>query len=161
MVRQHMWRTQDVWREYNKDSMEWLELAWQDCRTSCEMLVGLESSLIILLCWERHCQDLSMFFLLTMIYLLTCAEAEAWLFLLIFICYTYSTELDCWYIHEVFVSGLNCHCWPVNWTANFLTIQICSNQPFLKSPLPPYSFFSTTSGRWYARREIKAFKNHL
>ena len=31
---------------------------------------------------------------------------------------------------------------------------------FLKSPLPPHHFFPTTSGGRWAKREVKAFRNH-
>jgi len=42
----------------------------------------------------------------------TCAEAEAWLFLLgpVTAVDNQTTELDCWYIHERYVSGQNCLC---------------------------------------------------
>ena len=40
-------------------------------------------------------------------------------------CYCFnSTKLDCWYIHEVFSSGLSLHCWPVDWTVDFLATQM-------------------------------------
>jgi hypothetical protein len=62
--------------------------------------------------------------------LLTCAEAEVWLSLLgsttaadsYF--YSNSTELDYWSTREVFLSVLSCHCWSVNWTADFQTTQV-------------------------------------
>ena len=51
-------------------------------------------------------------------FLLTQAEAEAWLsllgvsLLLVPICHPSSPELDSWCIHEVFASESSCHCDP-------------------------------------------------
>jgi hypothetical protein len=56
--------------------------------------------------------------------------------------YPDSTELDCWYICEVFVSRSSCCCWPVNWTADFLTTQmeVATKKSFINSSTSPASF---------------------
>jgi hypothetical protein len=65
------------------------------------------------------------------------------------------------YIHEVFANGSSCHCWLL-WTELFQTIQIGFAPKNLSKQVhfPHILSFSTTSGGWWAKREIKAFKNH-
>ena len=41
-----------------------------------------------------------------------------------FVCCPNTTELDCWYIGEVFASGLSCCGSTVKWTADFLIMQV-------------------------------------
>jgi hypothetical protein len=50
-------------------------------------------------------------------------------------------------------------CWPVNWTASFQTTQpgVVPKNLSKQVPLLPYPFFPTTSGGWWAKREVKAF----
>jgi hypothetical protein len=48
VVKQDLWRTCDVWREYKYGSTD-RGLAGLACRASCAMLVGLESLLIFTL----------------------------------------------------------------------------------------------------------------
>ena len=85
--------------------------------TKCYLLVelALQSLLVFswpLLCWDRHGKESLLASLVMLILLLTCANSAN------------TTELDCWHIHEVFVSGLSCHCRPMNWSADFLTMQM-------------------------------------
>jgi hypothetical protein len=81
-------------------------------------------------------------------FVLTRAEAEAWLSLLgrvplmIRVCYPHSTKEDCWYICEVFASGSRCHCWP-QWTELLISRQHRQEllqRTFLNRSTSPVSF---------------------
>ena len=94
----------------------WLWGSWArlSYRASCTMLVGL-SSLLIFDCLRK-----------AQLRTPGIPLGPSWWLcpqLLIHVCYANTCKLDCWYIHEVFVSGSSCHCWPVNWTADFQTTQ--------------------------------------
>jgi hypothetical protein len=88
-------------------------LAYLNCWSS------IFDALHSLLGGDRHSWELLLTSLLVRI-------PPAWLFLLgrATCCYPDTNELNCWCIREVFVSGSSCHCWPVNWTADFLTTQV-------------------------------------
>jgi hypothetical protein len=81
VLRQVPWRICDIWREYKKDlTNSDGDRAWLVYRTSCAILVGLESLLIFTSLREaqlRTSPGIHSFWPL-----LTCAKAEAWLSLL-------------------------------------------------------------------------------
>jgi hypothetical protein len=58
-------------------------------------------------------------------------------------CYSNSTELDCWCIHEEFAIEMSWYrCWPVNGTANFQTLQMVVTPKNLSKQVHfPISFF--------------------
>lgn len=53
-----------------------------------------------------------------------------------------TTDLDCWCSLDMFASGWSCHCWPVNWTADFLTVHtgVAPKNHFLNRSTSPTSF---------------------
>lgn len=59
-------------------------------------------------------------------------------------------------VFEVFASGSSCHCWPVNCTADFQTTLtgVAPKNLSKQVHIPP------TFGGWWAKREVKVFKNH-
>ena len=128
-VKTRPWRIYDVWKEYKyaqwtvmgRGGGDWV---WLAGRANCTMHVGL-LSLLILTCWERHSWELLLTFLLV-----TPADlCRGWGLVLPArschcCCYPNIAKLDCWYIHEVFSSELSCCYWPVNWNANFQTMQM-------------------------------------
>ena len=95
--------------------------------------------------------------------LLISAETEAWLSLLGLITAVAnpvdSIKLDCWCIYEILYRAMNLTAgFQTTQTAvapkNFLSKQVHSHLP------TPYSFFAIASGGWWAKREVKVFKNH-
>lgn len=67
--------------------------------------------------------------------------------------------------YEVLVSGLSCRCWSVTWTV--ISWQCKWNllqRTFSKQVHFPYiliTFVSTPSGRWWARRKVKALRTTI
>jgi hypothetical protein len=165
ILRQDQWRTQDVWQEYKKD------LTVMEAELG--LLIELAEQLLLVLslhwaslCWERHSGEL---------FLALLPGPSGWLvpslrpgylckvmpLLLIYVWYPNSTKLDRWSICEVLVSRSSCHCWPVNHWFPDNTDGGCSKEPFLnRSTSSTHPFFFTTSAGWWAKREVRASKNH-
>lgn len=113
-------RTLDIWMEYIQDSMDGDGLGWLAYlrfteRHSWELLV-----LPADLCWGLaiparlyHC----------------CCYPDT------------TTDLNCWCSLDMFESGWSCHCWPVNWTADFLTVHsgVAPKNHFLNRSTSPIS----------------------
>ena len=116
--------------------------------------------------WERHSREL----LLVSLWVppADSSQAEAWLSLL-----GTSTTADSCLLAQFywagllvylwsFASGLTCCCcflWTellISWQCRWDLFQ----RTFLNRSTSLYPFFSTTPGGWWARREVKLFKNH-
>ena len=94
VMRQDLWRTHDIWREYKWDPTDQA-------------------------CWERHSLDLLVTPLLAQI-----PPAWLFLLGHAIRCNPGTTELDCWCVCEVFASGSSWCSWPVNWAVDLLTMQM-------------------------------------
>ena len=160
-LRQDMCRTHDAWKGIIN------RVLWTMTEAKLGLLIELAVQCLLVLHlgwsslpWERHSRELLLTFLLVV--LLT-AEAEAWLSPL-----SRATTADLCLLSRHYQTGLWNVCewiklplltWDLNCQFPSKEDGSFSKEPFLNRSTSSVSFL-TTSGGWWATRDVKTFKNH-